>query len=262
MNKRIKSTRDKPQEKATRHRRTQKKVVGDAPTIDSWSALREYLQRAPEKIRRIEVPPHQASRLAELLSETNCQGLDYSISRDPEMKGLKVEIDLRAYDEIEFMQSVESEPPRVIIALDQISDPRNLGAIARTAAFFGIPWLLCPKDRQAPLNDGAMASAQGAFVYTKVASVVNLARTLRQLKERQYWVFGASLDGSDLLDAQSDHDRVVLVLGNEGRGLRPLVAKTCDVLFQIPGSAQRVESLNVAVAAGIAAHHFCKRGTL
>lgn len=263
MNKKAKPVKDGRKQRPHQSRaRAAKRDERQPPWIDSWSAFREYLLHASEKIRRIQIHPQQVSRLDQLLRDCQHRPEQFIIQQNDEIKGLWVEIQLDMHDEIEFLAAIESNPPAMILALDQISDPRNFGAIARTAAFFGVPWILCPKDRQAPLNDGALASAQGAFVYVKAASVVNLSRTLNQLKDRGYWVLGASLEGSDLRTISTTYERSVLVLGNEGRGLRPLVAKNCDVLFQIPGAPHRVESLNVAVAAGIAVQHFCKLGTL
>ena len=146
----------------------------------------------------------------------------------------------------------EGEQPSLLVAIDHVTDPRNLGSIVRTAAFFGIPQVIAPKNRQVGLTGASVATAQGGFATTQLVQVTNLARTLARLKEAGYWVIGTALSGQTLASiAQAGYPYQVLVLGSEDKGLSPVVLKSCDLLAHIQGAPRRVQSLNVAVAAGI-----------
>ncbi|MDT8445962.1 MAG: 23S rRNA (guanosine(2251)-2'-O)-methyltransferase RlmB [bacterium] len=145
---------------------------------------------------------------------------------------------------------------QLIVALDQIEDPQNLGAIARSAHFLGAQGLLVPRSHSAPLSPTAVKASAGALETCPLAEVGNLAEALERLKEAGYWVLGASLDTESLPLAQALlAERMVLVLGNEGEGLRNLTAKRCDQLVRIEGSGA-VESMNVSASAAIFLHHF------
>lgn len=138
----------------------------------------------------------------------------------------------------------------LLLALDGVQDPHNLGACLRTADACGALAVIVPRDRAAPLNATARKAAAGAAESTPVAVVTNLARTLRLLKDAGLWIVGAGVEGA--LRAQ-DVDLTgprVLVLGAEGSGLRELTRRHCDWLVRLP-SVGAVESLNVSVAAGM-----------
>ena len=146
--------------------------------------------------------------------------------------------------------------PRLLVALDQIEDPQNLGAICRTAAFLGAGGLLIPKDHSAPFSAAASKASAGAMEWFPMALVGNLAEALDRLKSAGYWVYGAQLDETSQPLAQALlAPNMVLVLGNEGSGLRKLTTKRCDHLITIPGHGQ-MESLNVSASAAILIHHF------
>ena len=138
----------------------------------------------------------------------------------------------------------------LLVALDQIEDPHNYGAILRTATAAGVAGVLVPRHRMAPLNAAALKASAGAALRVPIARVTNLTRALEMLKTHGFWVAGASSSGDVSVWEMDWHRPLVLVLGNEGRGLRPRVAKTCDLLVSIPLRGP-VESLNVSVAAGI-----------
>lgn len=141
------------------------------------------------------------------------------------------------------------------LALDGIVDPRNFGAILRSAAFFGVEFAIFGQDRQAQVTPLVAKTSSGGAFALRLAPVVNLNRALDQLKNRGFWIVGAALDARSLPLAQLPCDRpYVLVLGNEHKGLRQEVAKRCDYLVAIPGGAGSVESLNVSVATGVCLH--------
>ncbi len=142
-----------------------------------------------------------------------------------------------------------SEPP-LLLVLDGVTDPHNLGACLRSADAFGAHAVVAPKDRAAGLNAAAVKAASGAAETVPYITVTNLARTLRELKERDILVVGADEEGAIGVSEADFSGPVALVMGAEGAGLRRLTRENCDVLAHIPMFGQ-VESLNVSVSAGI-----------
>ena len=140
--------------------------------------------------------------------------------------------------------------PALLLVLDGIEDPQNLGAILRAAEAAAVDGVIRQTRRAAPLGRVAKTSA-GALTHVRLASVVNIARAVTELKAAGIWTVGLEADGDDLYDGLDLTLPTALVLGNEGRGLRRLVRERCDRVVSIP-LLGRVNSLNVAVAAGVA----------
>ena len=138
---------------------------------------------------------------------------------------------------------------RVVLALDHITDPQNLGAILRSADQFAVDLVLVPGRRSAPLSDAVMRASAGAAATVPVVEVGNLAQALTRLKDEGFWIYGADMDGAPV-DRERLSGRVVLVLGSEGGGLSKLVRDRCDVMVRIPTGGS-IDSLNVSVSAGI-----------
>lgn len=152
------------------------------------------------------------------------------------------------------------EPGRnVVLVLDQVSDPHNVGAILRAAAAFDARAVVVQDRRSAELGGACAKAAAGALDRVPVVEVTNLARTLEALAGLGYWRIGLDAGAGTSIEDAPDADDVVFVLGAEGSGLRRLVAATCDVLARLPISAA-TESLNVSVAAGIALYAWRRRG--
>ncbi len=139
---------------------------------------------------------------------------------------------------------------RLLVVLDGVEDPHNLGAIVRTANAAGAGGVLIPERRAAGLTETVSKAAAGALEYVPVVRVANLNRTLEDLKERGFWIYGLDERGTQSYDAIDFAVPTVIVLGGEGKGLHQQVQKNCDVLLQIP-MAGKIPSLNVSVAAGI-----------
>jgi 23S rRNA (guanosine2251-2'-O)-methyltransferase len=135
--------------------------------------------------------------------------------------------------------------------LDGVTDPHNLGACLRSADAAGVAAVIVPRDRAAGLTPVVRKVAAGAAESVPLVAVVNLARTLRELKERGLWLVGTADDASSTLYDVDLTGPTVLVLGSEGEGMRRLTREACDQLVSIP-MAGAVESLNVSVATGIA----------
>jgi len=150
---------------------------------------------------------------------------------------------------IEEVLEDATEPPLLLI-LDGVQDPHNLGACLRVADGMGVHAVLAPKDRAVGLNQTVHKVASGAAESVPFITVTNLARTLRDLKDKGIWVTGTAEAGPVSLYEAKLEGPLALVLGAEGEGLRRLTQETCDQLISIPMLGQ-VESLNVSVAAGI-----------
>jgi 23S rRNA (guanosine2251-2'-O)-methyltransferase len=138
-------------------------------------------------------------------------------------------------------------PEPLVVVLDEVQDPQNLGAIARTAECAGATGLVIPRHRSAEVTAAAAKASAGAVEHLPVARVRNVADYLAQAKEAGCWTYGADAAGEPY-DAQDYAGGVVLVLGAEGKGLRPRVRDACDVLVALPMRG-RIESLNVSAAA-------------
>ena len=147
-----------------------------------------------------------------------------------------------------------------LVALDQIQDPQNLGAIIRTAAFLGATGLITLRHSSAPLSAVVSKASAGALEFFPIIQETNLADVLARCRDAGYTIAGTALT-EDSVDFRrvSPADQMVLVLGNEGSGLRPLTLKRCDAVVRIPGTPG-VESLNVNAAAAILLQHFASPG--
>jgi 23S rRNA (guanosine2251-2'-O)-methyltransferase len=139
--------------------------------------------------------------------------------------------------------------PRLVLVLDHIEDPHNLGAVFRSADQFGADLVVIPERRAAQITPAVAKASAGASAHVRSVAVANIASSLRTLREAGFWIYGAHLRGTRL-DGVRFAGRTALVLGSEGHGLADLVARSCDELVRIP-SRGSVDSLNVSVAAGI-----------
>ena len=140
--------------------------------------------------------------------------------------------------------------PPLLLALDSIQDPHNLGAIIRSAVAAGVNGIILPKDRSASLTGTVIKISAGSIFHIDICKVTNLVSSFKKLKENGIWIFGTTKDASQSV---YDADLTVpacLVIGSEGKGLRPLVAEECDLHISIPMQSS-LDSLNASVAAGI-----------
>jgi 23S rRNA (guanosine2251-2'-O)-methyltransferase len=198
-------------------------------------ALAERARR--EGIAVSEAPRRELDRLAD-------GGRHQDIAARFEAGNLGDEGDLDAW-----LDAVEGAP--LVLVLDGVQDPHNLGACLRTADAAGVDVVIVPKDRASGLTPVVRKAASGAAERIRIVQATNLARVLRRLKERGIWLTGFSDAAEDDLYAADLAGPAALVLGSEGRGMRRLTAETCDFLVRIP-MAGRVGSLNVSVAAAVA----------
>lgn len=150
------------------------------------------------------------------------------------------------------------EKPTLLVLLDGVLDPQNLGAIIRSAEVLGAGGVVIPKDRSATVTPASMRASSGATAHLPIAQVVNLVRSIDELKANGYWVVGLDSAGSSRFQDLPALDRVALIVGGEGLGMRPLVTRACDFVVGIPVRG-RVGSLNAAAAAAIALHELSNR---
>lgn len=149
------------------------------------------------------------------------------------------------------------EPP-LLVALDGVEDPQNLGAVIRSAHALGAHGVILPRDRAAGVTPAAAKASAGAVEHCPVARVANLSRTLERLKEEGVWSVAAVPDGDRALPEVDLAGPTALVVGGEGEGVRPLVRRTCDFTARIP-MAGRVGSLNASAAAAIALYEAARQ---
>ncbi|NOX80392.1 MAG: 23S rRNA (guanosine(2251)-2'-O)-methyltransferase RlmB [Deltaproteobacteria bacterium] len=145
----------------------------------------------------------------------------------------------------------EGRPPARILVLDSIQDPRNLGAIFRSALAAGFTSVILTRERSAPLSGTVAATSAGALSRLRICQVVNLAETLKTLQKKGFWIFGSVADRTAASIYATDFSvPLCLVIGGEDKGIRPLVRKQCDQLVTIP-MAGDFDSLNASVAAAV-----------
>ena len=227
----------------------------------------EALQVCPHCIIEIiinrSMPSHRVKELMELADQNNIPVTIYSVKQDDiSRKGHKtteqessqgvsarIVFPFITFDELLNSLKGASFPP-LLLALDSIQDPHNLGAITRSAVAAGVNGLILPKDRSASITATVVKVSAGAVFHLPVCRVTNLVNCFSVLKETGIWIFGATRDGTRPV---YDVDLTVpacLVIGSEGKGLRPLVAENCDLRISIPMQGS-LDSLNASVAAGI-----------
>jgi 23S rRNA (guanosine2251-2'-O)-methyltransferase len=168
-----------------------------------------------------------------------------ALAGSAEHQGVALQVDAFRYAPLDAVAGGD-----LVVVLDEVSDPHNLGAVARSAAAAGAAGIVLPKHRSATVTPAAVKASAGVIEHLPVAQVANVTATLNDLKARGFWVYGAAGGAETSLWDLDLNGPVALVFGAEGRGLRPLVARTCDVLAAIPMQPP-VESLNVSVAAAL-----------
>jgi len=157
-----------------------------------------------------------------------------------------------AYSTIEEILNVaesRNEPPFIVL-LDELEDPHNFGAILRTADAAGVHGVIIPKRRSVSLNSTVAKISAGAVEYVKVAQVTNVAQTLKTLRELNLKIVGSDMDGTENFFDADLTGGIVLVIGNEGKGIRRLTRENCDILVKIP-MAGKINSLNASAAAAV-----------
>lgn len=239
----------RPEKKAANHAL----IYGVLPVL-------EALKANPRRIEKILIAEGaREHRLAEILEISRRNGIQRNtVSREDLARS--VENGVNHQGVVAFAAAAEYAPADEIIGqgaqdalflvLDGVEDPRNLGAILRSAECAGVGGVFIPERRAVGLTETVAKSSAGATEHVKVAKVGNINRLIGELKDRNIWVVGTSGDAETPYTAWDWTRPTALVLGGEGSGLHRLVAENCDVLVKIPMYG-RIESLNVSVAAGV-----------
>jgi 23S rRNA (guanosine2251-2'-O)-methyltransferase len=220
------------------------------------AALRENTERVKRILVQADVKPHPARDA--MLAEARQKGIPVEEEQSEYFKRLAagrntqgIAAELRPFDyaDLDDLLKLRETTP-LLVVLDGVTDPQNLGAIMRSAAFFGATGIVIPKDRSVHVNPTVERAAAGAAAFLPVAMVTNLARALDDMKEAGLWVIGSVPEGGEQLSAVDLVAPSALVLGAEGGGMRRLTTDKCDRLVTLsPGG--RMESLNVSVFTGI-----------
>lgn len=232
---------------------------GEVDVLLGPHVVREALRAGRRKVRRIFLA--RDARFGEIVVQAGREGIPIrqvprerlaALAGTERHQGIVALADPFTYadpEEVAARAAARSAHP-LLVALDGIEDPHNLGAILRTAEVFGVDGVILPKHRAAGVTGAVLRVASGAAEHLPVARATNLAACLDRLKPLGYWVCAADVEGGQPL-AHADFRRpLVLVVGGEHRGVRPGVQEHCDMLVTIPMGG-RVGSLNASVAAGI-----------
>ena len=239
--------------------------------IHGFHPIMARLRHDPESVKEIYLDSNrQDRRVKDLLRLAEQAGTRVVQVEHPRIEGMapnarhqgviaRVDSRQKAIHLDDVLDTLE-EPPFLLV-LDGITDPRNLGACLRVADAAGVHAVIAPKDRAVGLTDVAMKAASGAAETVPYIMVTNLARTLRELKERDIWVVGTAGEASDDLYTAQWPVATAWVMGAEGDGMRRLTRETCDALVHIPMGGS-VDSLNVSVAAGVCLFEAVRRRRL
>jgi len=232
--------------------RAGKRQIESISIVDSGRPDR--LKPLFELARQHKVPVHRVPRidLDRSLGEARHQGV---------MARIAAAKYANADDLLAALATRTQQDPALVLGLDGVEDPRNMGSILRTAECAGVHAVFIPERRATGLTDVVAKVAAGALEYVPVARVTNLVRLIEQLKERNIWVVGAAAEATTLYTDWNWKVPSAVFLGNEGSGLHRLVRERCDALVRIPVSG-KLESLNVSVAAGVLLYEAMRQRSL
>lgn len=177
-----------------------------------------------------------------------------NLSQDDKHQGVCIFAKSRKFyteDDIEDLDDA-----KLVLLLDTISYPQNLGIILRSAAFFHVDAIFLMKDRSAKMTPNVLRVAVGGTEFLKIFNIVNLSRSMKLLKDNGFWIYGLDENGEKTMRDTNFDDKTALVVGAEGQGLRKKTIENCDHLVKIPGGRVGVECLNAAVAVSIALSEF------
>jgi 23S rRNA (guanosine2251-2'-O)-methyltransferase len=241
-------------------------TIHNSPLIYGVLPVLEALRANPKKIEKILIAEggHEkrlndifvlAKENRVLLQKVPRQNLSKFVEQGANHQGVVAFVASAEYydtDKLlaEISQKIESGEKPLLVILDGVEDPRNLGAILRTVECAGVDGVFIPERRAVGLNETVAKSSAGAAEYVKVAKVTNLNRLIEDLKERNIWVVGTSIETEKTYFDWDWNQPTALVMGSEGKGLHRLVAENCDMLIKIPMQG-KIESLNVSVATGV-----------
>lgn len=224
-------------------------------------AVHEKLKNNPELVKKILVKRGSKGKAREvIINLARLRSVSVQFKKEEVLEhvvghchhqGIVAYIQSVPYKTLEDILSYSSPTAYgLILVLDGIVDPQNLGSLIRSGYAAGIQGVVIPKDRAAPVTGIAEKVASGALTYVPVASVTNIVRSLNTLKEAGYWIVGAAAEADKTIYQTDFKTNVALVIGSEAKGIRPLVQRHCDLIVSIPMFGE-VSSLNAAVAGAV-----------
>jgi 23S rRNA (guanosine2251-2'-O)-methyltransferase len=233
-------------------------------TLFRRNAVRECLRAGRRRIHRLTIArdmdlgPAQdilaeARRRKLPIEDSDRKTLNQAAHGEPH-QGVLLEVGPYPYVDLEDVLAVAGErrEPSLVLVLDLVEDPRNVGALLRTAEAMGVHGVVIQERRGADITPTVVTTSAGAAEHLRVAQVTNLVDAIRRLKQGDVWVYGLGLtEDAQSLDETDLNRPLALVIGNEGEGLRRLVRDRCDLILKLPMHG-RVESLNAAVAGSVA----------
>ena len=218
------------------------------------NAVREILE-SDKNIEKIEVYKGLGKdKIKDILEQASKRNIKvfYIDKRQDNSQGIAALIsEYDYYQELnEFLEKVLRKPKSIVIILDQIQDPRNFGAIIRSAECFGVDGIVIQDRNSVRISETVVKSSTGAIEHVDIVQVTNIADTIDTLKKYGYFIYGAEADGTSNYYEEKYPEKICLVLGSEGKGMRKKVKDHCDKILSIPLKG-KINSLNVSVANGI-----------
>lgn len=239
---------------------------GAAPNVVFGAEpVRELVLAAPHSIEALHVRARDERRFSDAAERVRAAGGRVVIAREGELERLVdrdarhqgVAAIVREYHYAD-LEDIVRDAPDPILLVDGVTDPRNLGALLRSADGAGIGAVVLARDRTVGVTPAAVKSSAGAWVHLRIARCGNVARTLQMLKQAGYWIIALAPAGEISIYELDTKRKLVIVVGSEGEGIRPIVRKAADFVVSIPMRG-KVESLNVAVAAAVALFEVVRR---
>lgn len=241
---------------------------GDSIWIYGKHPTCQILQNKQRKIYQILIAKQNLKEFDDFLQKNNLNPLknkvqianpgnfDIAIGKNRLHQGYAINCSRKEIkSENELLDSLSLDKETLLI-IDQITDPHNIGAIIRSASAFGVDKIIFPENNFVKENAIIAKTSSGTIENVDFFMVTNLNKTMERLKKQGYWCAGLAGEGKNSLNDLKKYDKIALIIGSEGSGIRPLVKKNCDLLVKIPISNQ-VESLNASVACSIALYHLC-----
>lgn len=225
------------------------KIIGVNPAI-------EVLQNKEKTIEKVELykgaRDEKINQIKRLASKRNIK-IFYTDKKRENSQGVVVFVSDYDYyvDFGAFLEKIAPMEKSIVLILDEVQDPRNFGALIRSAEVFGVKGIIIPERNAVRINETVVKTSTGAIEYVDIVKVTNISEAIKRLKTLDYWVYGAEgEEGAHDYSKEKYPSRTALVLGSEGNGMRKKVKESCDVLIKIPMYG-KINSLNVSVAGGI-----------
>ena len=240
-------------------------VVASGLKVFGVEPVRELIAAAPGSIRTLYVRSGDAERFEEEMDRVRIAGgqvafapeaeISRNCGRDARHQGIAAIV--REYEYADLDEMLERKPDPIVV-IDGVTDPRNLGAILRSAEGAGASNIVIAKDHTVGVTPAAIKSSAGAWIHMKVARCGNVARALENLKEAGYWIAALAPGGNISIYDLDVSSKLAFVIGSEGKGVRDIVKKTADYVVDIPMRG-KVASLNVSVATAVALYEIARR---